>query len=248
MNKELRSLAMVLRVRSLGEADKLITLFTRDIGIITAVARGTRKTKSKFSALAEPLTLGRFLLHDGKTLFSLIQGEMVKSYAGLQSDLERWAYAQYFCELCERTLPEGEPSEMVFSLLLTALEALESDPLPARVARCFELGLLDELGFRPALEECRHCGRIVGPYSFDPQEGALVCDECTHPPGSFPVSPASIAVMKRFLELGFHKLTVCAVPHVVSTEIHRVCSSVLAESLGVTKLKTLDFLLSMKLL
>lgn len=239
---ELRSHGLVLRVRDLGEADKLITVLTRDAGKITAVARGSRKTKSKFSALAEPLTLGVFLFRQGKSLYTLIQGEMVKSYTALHGDLLRLAYGQYFCELCERVLPDGEPAETVFALLLTALESLVEDPDPARVARCFELSMLDELGFRPELDGCGLCGRQAGPFRFYAAEGGLLCPDCPHPAGSFPVSAASVAVMRRFLAQGFHRLAVCAVPPAVSEEIHRAVMGVFYHALGIEQLKTLEFL------
>ncbi|MCR3921604.1 MAG: DNA repair protein RecO [Firmicutes bacterium] len=240
---ELRCHAVVLRVRSLGEADKMVTLLTREVGIVTAVARGSRKTKSKFSALVEPLTLGRFLLHQGRTLYTFIQGERIKSYAKLNSDLERLAYAQYFCELCERTLLEVRPADAMFMLLLTALEALEQDKDPARVARCFEISLLDELGIRPALEGCRSCGSTSGSYRFDPTEGILLCATCPHPVESYPVSAPTVATTKRLLEFGFHKLSVCVIPKAVGQEIHRISMDMLTHSLGVTNLKSLDFLL-----
>lgn len=171
---EIRSQAVILRARDYREADKLVTLLTRDVGKITIIARGTKRAKSKFASLVEPLTLGNFLLHRGKSLDILIQGEIIKAYGSLRMDLLRYAYGQYFCEMCERALPEGEPAANVFTLLVAALELLESDEDPARVARCFELSLLDELGFRPWLDGCRHCGGTDGPFRFDPQAGSLV--------------------------------------------------------------------------
>ncbi|HZK25627.1 MAG TPA: DNA repair protein RecO [Oscillospiraceae bacterium] len=239
---ELRCQAVVLRVRSFKEADKLVTLLTRDAGLITAVARGSRKTKSKFSALVEPLTLGHFLLYQGRTLYTFIQGEIIKTYRSLQGDLARFAYAQYFCELCERSLLEGMPSEAIYMLLVTALEALEQDHDPARVARCFELSLLVELGISPILDGCSHCGSTSGPYHFDPTEGVLSCRACPQSVESFPVSAATIAITKRLLEMGFHKLSVCVIPPTESKEIHRLAADLLQYSLGIGKLKALDFL------
>ncbi|NLP36501.1 MAG: DNA repair protein RecO [Firmicutes bacterium] len=240
--KEIRTYGLVLHLRSLGEADKLVTLLTREKGKITAVARGSRKTKSKFSALLEPLTLGKFLLFRGKTLYTFIQGELIKTYTKLHHDLERLGYAQYFCELCERCLPEGEPAEQFFLFLLTALEALEQDSRPARVARCFEIGFLDLLGLRPALDACLHCGSQTGPFHFDPAQGGLLCSECPHPAESFPVGAAALAIMRRFLELGFYKLSVCQLPAEANKEIHQVSTKLLAHALGIVNLKSLAFL------
>ncbi|MDW7650090.1 MAG: DNA repair protein RecO [Bacillota bacterium] len=239
---ELRTQAVVLRAKAYREADRLVTLLTRDAGKVTIVARGTKKAKSKFAALVEPLTLGHFLLHRGKSLDTLIQGEIIKAYGSLRMDLLLFAYGQYFCELCERVLPEGEEAVSVFTLLVAALELLGTEKDAARVARCFELSLLDELGFRPALEGCRNCGGTDGPFRFDPETGSLVCGDCPAGGGSFQVSGATVAVMRRFLELGFHKLSVCSVSPQVSSEIHKTAAATFHASLGLSHFKSLDFL------
>ncbi|EEG76018.1 DNA repair protein RecO [Dethiobacter alkaliphilus] len=243
---EMRSPAIVLRGRDYREADRLVTLLTRDAGKVTVVARGTKKTKSKFSALVEPLTLGHFLLRRGKSLDTLIQGEIIKPYNSLRKDLLLFTYAQYFCEVCERSLPENEPAVPVFTLLLTALETLETEADSARVARCFELNLLDELGFRPVLDACCTCGTATGPFLFTPGHGGLLCGHCPREPGSFPVSGATVAIMQRFLDQGFHRLAVCNVSPAANEEIRKVCAGIFRDSLGVAQLKTLSFLKTME--
>jgi DNA repair protein RecO (recombination protein O) len=239
---EVKTHAVVLRSRDYREADKLVTLLTQDGGKITAVARGVRKIKSKLKALVEPLTLGYFLLHTGKSLDTLTQGEIVKPYSLLQADLVVLTYAQYFCELCESALPEREPAREVFNLLIAALQELEEDIHPVRVARCFELNLLDVLGYRPVLECCLQCENETGPFNFDPQQSGLICGNCISPPGSFAVSGAAVAIMKRFLDNGFYRLSICALPPTASEEIRRVSSALLAGATGRTRFKTLELL------
>ncbi|MBS4022770.1 MAG: DNA repair protein RecO [Dethiobacter sp.] len=241
---EFRSHAVVLRTQDYREADKLVTMLTRDEGKITAIARGVRKIKGKSKALVEPLTLGFFLLHRGKSLDTLIQGEIVKPHRKLQSDLVLFSYALYFCELCEASLPEREPAPEIFDLLLTALQQLEHDSSAMRVARCFELNLLEVLGYRPLLEHCLHCGSESAPFRFDPERGGIVCAGCPVAAGSIPVSGAAVAVMKRFLENGFYRLTVCAVPDVLSEEIKRVTSALLLNATGKARFKTMGVLQS----
>lgn len=239
---ETRSLALVLHVREYREADKLVTLITRNDGKVTVVARGVRKIKSRFSALVEPLTLGNFLLHRGRSLDTLIQGEIIKPYVKLKTALPLLANAQYFCELCEASLPDREPAAAVFDLLLTALETLESDGNPGRVACCFELNLLDLLGYRPALEQCGNCGGITGPYFFNPSQGGLICALCSRSAESFPVSGGAVAVMKHFLNYGFFRLSVCSVPDSLQEEIRRVGKAMFFRILGKSCFKTLEFL------
>lgn len=243
---ELKSHALVLRTRDYREADRLVTLLTREEGKVSAVAKGVRKTKSKLSALVEPLTLGYFLLHRGKSLDTLIQGEIVKPYRKLREDLLLFAYGQYFCELCESALPEREPSLPVFLLVLTALEALETDSQPARVARCFELNLLETLGYRPIMESCIHCGGSVAPFSFDFINDGLVCNNCAIPGESRLLSGAAVAVMRRFLNNGFHRLSVCGVPVTLNNEIANINAELLKKALGKSKFKSVEFLHSLE--
>ena len=239
---EIRSNGVVLHARDYREADRLITLLTRDAGKLAVIARGTKKMKSRFAALVEPLTLGHFLLHQGKGLATLLQGEIIRPYGSLRMDLTLYAYGQYFCELCDRCVHEGQPAAAIFTLLVASLELLEKETNPARLARCFELSLLDELGLRPFLDYCRHCGATTGPYRFDAAIGSLVCQSCLAGPESFPLSGAAVSTMRRFLEQGFHRLSVCSLPPTVSQEMLRAALGMLSTSLGVSQLKSLAFI------
>jgi DNA repair protein RecO (recombination protein O) len=239
---EIRSHGIVLRGRDLREADRIVTLLTRDAGKITMVARGVKKTKSRFSALVEPLTLGHFLLHRGKNMATLIQGDIVKNYALLRKDLLLFAYGQYFCELCERVLPDDEPALSVFTLLVASLEMLEKDSDPARVARCFELSLLEELGLKPLLDCCQHCGDTAGPFFFDAEQGVLICGKCPRGANLIAVSGATVAVMRRLLEQGFHRLSICSLSPQVNDEIRSVCTDVFRCSLGINEIKSRSFI------
>ncbi len=243
---EYKGHALILRTRDYREADRLVTFLTREEGKVTAVAKGVRKTKSKLSALVEPLTLGFFLLHRGKSLDTLVQGEIVKPYRKLQEDLLLFSYGQYFCELCEAALPEREPSPQVFMLVLAALEALESDGQPARVARCFELNLLETLGYRPAVENCLHCGSSSGSFYFDFVRDGLVCASCSTAGEGCLLSGAAVAVIRRFLNNGFHRLSVCSVPVSLNSEISQVNAALIRKALGKHKFKSFEFIQSLE--
>ncbi|MBT9172848.1 MAG: DNA repair protein RecO [Syntrophomonadaceae bacterium] len=242
---EWKDYGLVLRSREYREADRLVTLLTRKRGLLTGVARGVRKVQSKLAARVEPLTLGYYQLHQGRSsLATLLQGEALNHHRKLCSNPLLLAHAQYFCELCESSLPEHEPAVPVFSLLLQALTTLEAETQPARAARCFELNLLSLLGYRPVLDACLFC-RGPGPYRFDPPSGGLVCSRCAASAEAFAVSGAAVAVMKRFLELGFYRLSVCRVPAVLSGEIHRVSRVLIAKAVGKTRFKSLEVLHSL---
>jgi len=239
---EVRSHGIVLQARDFREADKIVTILTRTGGKVTAVARGVRKQKSRFKALVIPLTLGFFLLHRGRNMDTLIQGEIIKPYFGLCDDLKFLAYAQYFCELCEAALPDREPAPEVFDLLITAFEKMGDDVNAARVARCFELNLLDALGYRPYLECCLNCRQKSGPFRFDTAQGGLFCQNCAPENVALPVSGAAVAVMRRFLTDGFQRLKICVVPEYLSKEIERVNLTMLLAATGRLHFRSLDVL------
>jgi len=242
---ELKDYGLVLRTREYREADRLVTLLTRGNGIVTGVARGVRKVRSKLASQVEPLTFGLYQLHLGRSaLGTLLQGEALNHHRKLRADPILLAYAQYFCELCETALPEHEPAGAVFTLLLQALTTLEGEAQPARAARCFELNLLALLGYRPALDSCLCCGG-AGPFLFDPSSGGLVCRRCPKTAEAFPVSGAAVSVMRRFLELGFNRLQVCCVPAAQCEEIHRVSRLLFARNVGKTRFKSLEVLHSL---
>ncbi|OUM94737.1 MAG: DNA repair protein RecO [Firmicutes bacterium ZCTH02-B6] len=168
---------VVLRTRSLGEADKIVTFFTHTRGKVEAVARGARRPRSRLLGPTQLFTYGRYLLFEGKNLDTVSQGEIVQSFRPLREDLDRMAYASYAAELVDRSTEPGDRHEGLFPLLVAVLELLAaSDELPL-VMRYFELRLLGELGYRPNLSGCIRCGASRAPY-FSIELGGLLCERC----------------------------------------------------------------------
>ncbi len=155
--------AIVLRQRKLGEADKIITLFCASRGKVDAVAKGVRRTKSRLAGHLEPLTLGSYLLAEGRDLDIITQAETVEAFAPLREDLDRLGRGFYCAELVDRLLPDHSEANPVFVLLRDCLERLAWEDHLDLVVRYFEMQLLDELGYRPSLETCAVCDRKLEP-------------------------------------------------------------------------------------
>ena len=178
---------VVLRRHPLGEADRIITLLTRRRGKVRAVAKGVRKTSSRFGARLEPGTHVDVLLWRGRGDLGVVtQAQAIAPYGErLVADWDRWSAASALLEAADRLADvEDEPQPGVLALLLGGLAALAADRHePRLVVDAFLLRGLRDAGYEPALETCAGCG-ADGPHAaFSPSAGGSVCSAC-RPAGS----------------------------------------------------------------
>ncbi len=172
--------AIVLRQRKLGEADKIVTLYCAHLGKVDAVAKGVRRTKSRLAGHLEPLTLGSYLVAEGRDLDIVTQAETVEAFPALRADLDRLSRGLYCAELLDRLTPERSEGNRAFRLLGEALALLDRETALDLAVRRFELLLLDELGYRPALERCSVCDGALEPIDnyWSAAAGGVVCPRC----------------------------------------------------------------------
>lgn len=210
--------AIILRQQALGEADRVITLFTREHGRLRAVARGVRKTTSRLAGRIEPFTHSRLLLARGRTLDVIAQAEIVAAFAGLRADLTRSAYAAYVAELVDRFLPDRDRQESVFVLLRNTLAALDqAAEEDAQVhALWFALQLAAVMGYRPETEACVECGRrvprspgrAVEAWAFSPAHGGALCAGCRpQETDAIGASPGILAAFEHLLRAPGERLS-----------------------------------------
>lgn len=193
-----RTQGIVLRARDLGEHDRLVTLYTRDLGRLTAVARGARRVRSRFGGALELFTWGDAVgfEREGRDLLWLDHFDIRRSFRRLREDLERIGQGARVVEAVARLTAERDPQPACFMLLLRAFRTLETGP-PARVHLAFTLRLLDLLGHRPRLDRCAGCGRPLGTagVTFDPVHGGAACQGC-RTAGALAVSPRALGVLR----------------------------------------------------
>ncbi len=191
---------IVLRRRNLGEADRLVTVLTRDRGKITAVARGARRPRSRLGGRLEPATRFRALVGEGRNLDIISQAEVVDSYSTLRGDLERMGQAAVVLELADRALAEREPHPEAFRLLAAALQLMAGGALPPAVA-WFAARLLALTGHRPSLDRCAVCGKPIATACFWSRHlGGCIDQGCaSRDPLSVPVGTATQAVLRFVL-------------------------------------------------
>jgi DNA repair protein RecO (recombination protein O) len=173
--------AVVLRHSDYGEADRLLTLYTRQLGKIRVIAKGARKIASRKAGHIEPFTHVRMQLSRGRDMLILTQADTVDAYLPIRDDLILTGQASYVMELLDRFTYEDETeAPSTFRLLTDTLSRLASKADVWLVTRYYEIRLLDHLGFRPQLVECANCGREVQPEDqfFSFSAGGVICPRC----------------------------------------------------------------------
>ena len=167
---------VVLRAHKLGEADKIVTVMTQGSGKVRAVAKGIRKTTSRFGARLEPFTHVSLMVYRGRgALDTVSQAEIIDPFRSLRADLGLFAAGETMLEAVDKVAEEHERNVRLFMLLLTGMRALDARPTDAAaVAESFLLKLLSLSGFHPSLRACAVCGGPK-PDRFASGQGGAVC-------------------------------------------------------------------------
>jgi DNA repair protein RecO (recombination protein O) len=169
---------IVLRGFPFGEADRVVVLLSPNHGKLRTVAKGVRKTKSRFGGRLEPLTHVDVVLYEGRNLDTITQVSVIESFPALRRDLDRVASAGAMASVADLVAQEGEPSHRLFLLLQRALRVLEAGATGPAVLAAYYLKLADVLGLTPALRSCAGCGSDVADPRFSFAGGGVVCDRC----------------------------------------------------------------------
>jgi DNA repair protein RecO (recombination protein O) len=196
---------IVLRTQKLGEADRIITILGRTSGRIRAVAKGVRRTKSRFGARLEPFTHVDLMLHTGRSLDIITQAEVIRPYGQpLAGDYPRYTAGVAMLETAERFTPvEKEPGLRQLLLLIGGLRALgDAEHASGLVLDAFLLRSLAVAGYAPALQECARCGAPESGArrlpAFAVAAGGMVCASCRPPGAASPAAP-TVALMLALL-------------------------------------------------
>jgi DNA repair protein RecO (recombination protein O) len=188
----------------LGEADRVLHVYTLERGRVGAVAKGIRRTKSRFGARLEPLSHAQLMLHQGGGELHTVTGvDLIRSHRVAREDGRRLGVGLVGLEAMLRLFPEQESNQRAFTALTRFLDALDeadlADGPPSRdpLALSFQLKLLWLSGYLPHLTSCAECGGETGLAGFSPRAGGAVCGSCTN--GAIPLSSDGIAGIEGLL-------------------------------------------------
>jgi len=194
--------AVVLRHSDWGEADRILTLYTRERGKVRAIAKGARKIRSRKAGHLEPFTRVTLQLAKGRDLLIVTQADTLDAYLPLGENLVKAGYASYAVELLDRFIYEDESkNDNIFRLLTDILTRIATEPDPWLALRYYEVRLLDSLGFRPHLFECANCGETTQPVDqfFSTMAGGVLCPKCgTGLPGVWKISMEALKYFRHF--------------------------------------------------
>jgi len=193
-----RDTGVVLRTYKLRESDRIVVIHTAENGKVRAVAKGVRKTKSKFGARLEPMSHVRLLLYRGRELDIVSQAESVEPLSPMLSSLDRASQGLAAIEAVDQLSLEREPNPQLYRMVVGVLRTIASTPSPLNVA-AFYWKLLANEGMRPELDRCVRCGGIEPGtqfVAFDLNEGGVLCRSCR---SGQSISPGALEILREIL-------------------------------------------------
>lgn len=207
---------VVVRALKFSETSKIVTLFTREMGFLKVMAKGSRTSKSRFGAALEPLTVSRIVYYEKETreLQLLSQADIAEHFPHLSADLERWGFANACCELVERTHVGVELQTKVYPLLLETLRAMNAAVVEARLCFWrFQMYLLGLLGFAPNFKQCASCGAALtvtsaahSVYYFEVAQGTVLCATCSTGRSVHLLSSGALRLLQSLQAVTFERL------------------------------------------
>lgn len=194
-----RDEGVILRTHKLGEADRIVTIFMKDHGVRRVVAKGVRRTSSKFGARLEPFMVADLQCYEGRSLDTITQAVSLGSYGNaISADYDRFEAANVMVETAEKINTE-EPSKTQYALLIGGLRTLAAGEIDGELVRdAYLLRSVALAGWAPSFDDCALCGS-PGPHThLSIQLGGAVCANC-RPPGTLTVRPESMNLLAALL-------------------------------------------------
>ena len=205
----------MIKEMSVGENDRLVTLFTRDYGIIRAFAAGAKSIKSKKGTATSLLTYGSFTILKKKDTYKIYEATPIRLFFAAGSGIDVLALAQYFCELCGVIVSSGIPDGEFLRLILNSLHFLTKERrYPPLIKAITELRAAALAGFMPNLVACEGCGKFEDDIMyFDISEGRLLCPDCkASASGLTPIDPTLLSAMRHIVYSEFSRLYSFTIP------------------------------------
>lgn len=198
--------ALVLHTRPFGESDKIVSLLTQNLGKITGIAKGAKRSRRRFMNSLEPFSLINLQVQDypNRSLAFIVSAELVLSFTQLVNSLAKISYASYMVEITDGLIADREENPLIFKHLMDALAYVDQNEPSLRFLTSFELILLSLAGYQPFFDCCKHCGNgdpRSARWHFSFKDGVILCSGCAATSKeTFSLSVSARAILKDLQE------------------------------------------------
>lgn len=239
----IRTQGIVIHEIEHGDADKILTIFTKRLGKIQALAKGARRLKSSLMACSQFLVFSDFIFFKGREIYSINACEIIEPFYNIRNDLTRLAYGSYCSEIIKEVIQENQPSYRTLQLFLNTLFALSAtDKSPELIIRTFELRLMALIGYRPYVDHCVICGKDNKTYYFSFLRSGLVCEKCAmDQQGIMAISEGTVEALRYIVKSNIKKLFSFSVNELILKELKIISEIYLKNKLD-REFKTLKFI------
>ncbi|PTL40542.1 DNA repair protein RecO [Alkalicoccus saliphilus] len=225
---------IVLRTTDYGENHKIITIYSRENGKTALMARGAKKTKSKFASASQLFVHGVFIYHQSRGMGSLNQADIVDSFRYIRSDLMKTAYASYAVELLDKLTEDKQPAAPLFDLLLQIFSRMNEEDDPEILIRIFETKMLYVSGAAPVLNACVNCGNMDEITRFSLKYAGVLCRHCAHiDDRPSPAGPHAVKLLRLFQQINPSRIGKISVKSSTKKELKDTLEAYYEEYVGV---------------
>ena len=229
---------------------RMLKIFTKEFGKISAGTSITEKGKSKSALAIRPFTMGIYQVNKRRDLYYVQAAETIKNYYKLGEDVDKFMYASYALELADKVFEENQPSQQFFQLLIDYLQMLEARSKKFdTLLLAFQIKMLDIIGQAPQVESCVICGSEKSPFFFSVPEGGLICADCYNNPSRdfnvsliYPIDEGIINVLKYFMNIPIINLEKMVLDKEISLELRARVKEFISYHLDLSEFKSERFL------
>lgn len=199
--------AVVLKNIRYSDTDSILILFTKKLGKVSAVAKGSRRSNSKLLACSQPFAYGSFMLYKSSSMFNISQCDVKDTFFDISKDLKTLSYASYVLTLTRNAVVENQTNNRLFALLLKTLYCYAYKEYDFEyVTRIFELKYLDYSGYRPEVTKCVCCGsKELAESLIQPENGSCICGACARDgQPHIRIDPTTLELMRYIIVTDFN--------------------------------------------
>lgn len=226
---------IVLRSMDYGEGNKIISLFTPELGKVSIMARGAKKIKSRHAAVTQLFTYGDFVFYKQQGhMGTLNSADIIDAHQLLREDLHMSAYSAYLAEMTDRMLGDEEGSAYLFEQLRAGLTAIEEQKDMQIVIHLFEMKMLELAGYLPVTDRCVSCGSDTSLTLFSPDMGGILCSRCKHKDSNcIEIAESALKLLRLFARMDIRRLGTIQVKEQTKVQLKQCMRAYMDTHIGI---------------